>query len=90
MKKEAFKTGMMLRISAGNGTYSDKKWASIIRVIAVTRYNGEVSGFQYQTIAERGKDHDPNFLLYNKQIAVQVINTKLDSWMETFKPKLLV
>lgn len=90
MKKQDLKSGMLLRISAGTGTYTDKKYAAIIRVISVTTHKDEVRGFQFQFIAERGANHDPDFLLYKKNIQIHTIGKETDDWFETFKPKLLV
>ena len=90
MEKEDLRSGMLLRISAGSGSYSEKKYAAIVRVIAVTRHDEKVKGFQFQYIAERGANHDPDFLLYGKKVQIHKVGSQIDSWFETFKPKLLV
>lgn len=90
MDKSKLKSGMLLRISAGTGTYKDRKWAAIIRVISVNRYDNEIKGMQYITIAQRGENHDPDFLRYTLSNKILLITKKFDDWWETFKPKLLV
>jgi len=89
MDKQSLKSGMLLRISAGTGTYHAKKWAAIIRVISVTKHGELVKGMQYIIIAQRGEKHDTDFLLYEPGKQIVPVFREFSDWWETFKPKLL-
>lgn len=90
MDKNIIEAGMLLRISAGTGNYNTDKWAAIIRVVSVIRHGDKVKGMQYMTIAQRGKNHNPDFLLYKQKSIVALIHANFNEWWDVFKPKLLV
>lgn len=89
MTKDDLRSGMILKLTAGKGTYETLRWASLIQVISVNKSKDRVHGIQYRTLAVRNKDC-PLYMRFQKGNPVMHQLHDFDEWWDVFNVKVLV